>query len=152
MALGDAGSWGLFPENSWRTPVQAGGLSALLSLGSPRSRTGHPCLDVLKLRPNRLESTHERRAAVKTLEDATDCEEACPFWCFMSVRDSTAQKAAGGALLATLLHHHGQEVLLLGDFWVAMMVISYLLMFLAMLIGELLFNQYIERFLKSLKP
>ncbi|MFP3952269.1 MAG: hypothetical protein ACLFVP_09055 [Candidatus Bathyarchaeia archaeon] len=70
----------------------------------------------------------------------------------MSVRDSTAQKAAGGALLATLLHHHGQEVLLLGDFWVAMMVISYLLMFLAMLIGELLFNQYIERFLKSLKP
>lgn len=95
MALGDAGSWGLFPKNSWRTPVQAGGLSALLSLGSPRSRTGHPCLDVLKLRRNRLESTHERRAAVKTLEDATDCEEACPFWCFMSVRDSTAQKAAG---------------------------------------------------------
>jgi len=39
-----------------------------------------------------------------------------------------------------------------GDFWVAMMVISYLLMFLAMLIGELRFNQYIERFLKSLKP
>jgi len=38
-----------------------------------------------------------------------------------------------------------------GDFWVAMMVISYLLMFLAMLIGEFRFNQFLERFLKSLR-